>query len=441
MFYALVIAPFSTVGEFNVTDSIFQGNRDGIEIGQNIRHVVISRSEMNYTGLWFGDEEFLEQCSSALKGSAEMVKIEDSVFAHNRACGMNCKGSALYLRTSVYKTRQLPSNNITNEINDQLIYTLVVVKSVFYDNMLENCSLGFSGSEGGAIAVYGLQLWIKIATSIFVRNGACKGAGVYIRLSDRRPISSLLNDPPGNIISSKLIIDRCTFTKNIAEFGGGLMTEVTESFLGTGSTVSTLIYNSSFIRNNASKTGAGTYLKYVNVSIDFGVEVIINMRDTDFRKNINTEKNFIDGKGGGMYVELTFVSLTSNASVKTMVKNCTFTSNTAQYGAGIFTEVDFCSLDFNSSIMSQVIGSTFTNNTAGLGSGISAEVGSCSVVNNSSIILRVTGSTFTNNTADYLGTGIFAEVVSCSVDSNTQITIAPSVDKGRIVIRINIAIC
>ena len=421
MFNALVVAPSSRVGIFNVTKSIFLGNRDGIDIGQGIRHVEISRSEMNYTGSWFNDEQVLEQCSSAFRGIAQIVKVEESVFAHNRASGMNCKGVALYLGTSVYKTLLLPSNNITNKIHNQLIHTIEVVKSVFYANMLENCSLGFSGSVGGAIAVYGLQLWIKIVASNFVQNEACKGAGVYMGLSDRWQISSLPNDPQGHIMSSKLIIDRCTFTENIAEFGGALMAELTESLLGTGSTVSTLIYNSSFIGNNAIKTGAGAYLKLVNVSIDSGVGVIISMRDSDFRKNINTGEKDPDGKGGGMYVELTFVSLTSNASVKTMVKNCTFTSNTAQYGAGIFTEVDFCSLDFNSSIMSQVTGSTFSNNTAWwTGAGISTRVESCSVDSNSYIMSHVTGSTFTNNTAEY-GAGIFAEVWSCSVDSNSSI--------------------
>ncbi len=131
MFYAVIVAPSSRVGIFNVTGSIFLGNRDGIDIGQGIRHVEISRSEMNYTGSWFEDGEVLEQCSSALSGSAQIVKVEDSVFAHNRASGINCKGAALYLRSNVYKTFLLPLNNVTNETQDQLVHTIEVVKSVF----------------------------------------------------------------------------------------------------------------------------------------------------------------------------------------------------------------------------------------------------------------------------------------------------------------------
>ena len=419
MFCALVVAPSSRIGLFNVTDSIFQGNRDGIEIGQNIRHMVISRSEMNYTGSWFGDEEFLEQCSSALKGSAEMVKIEDSVFAHNRASGMNCKGSALYLGTSVYKTRLLPSNNVTNETHDQLIHKLEVVKSVFYDNMLENCSLGFAGGEGGAIAVYGLQLWIKIVASTFVKNKACKGAGVYIGLSDRWPISSLPNDPSGDIVSSRIVIETCTFTENSAEFGGGLMTELTESILGVGSTVSTLIYSSFFITNNASKIGAGAYFKYLNVSIDSVVELTIRMNGTHFRENINPGGKYPHGLGAGIVVSFRFVSI-SNASVKTMVNNCIFISNTAQYGAGILTAVAFCNLHSSSSIMSQVTGSAFANNTAEYwGAGIYTEMKLCSVHSNSSIMSQVVASTFTN-TAER-GAGMFIWIRSCSVDSHSYI--------------------
>ncbi len=418
MYYALVVAPFSTVGVFNVTQSIFLGNRDGIDIGEGIKHVVVSRSEMNYTGSWFEDGEVLEQCSSALRGNAQMVKVEDSVFAHNQASGMNCKGAALYLRTSVYKTLLLPSNNVTNGIHDQQIHTIEILKSVFYDNMLENCSIGFSGSEGGAIAVDGLQLWIKIVASTFVRNEARKGAGLYLGMSDRWPIRSLPNDLPGHIMSSKLIIDRCTFTENIAEFGGALMAELTECILCTGSSVSTLIHNTSFIRNNASHTGAGAYLKYVNVSIDSGVEVIITMSDTDFRKNINTGDNHPAGLGGGIAVQFTSVSI-SNTSVKTMVNNCTFISNRARWGAGILIVVHECSID--SSIVSQVTRSTFTSNTAGLGSGIYTVVRLCFVDSNSFILSQVTGSTFTNNTAEYWGAGIYTVVKSCSVVSNSSI--------------------
>ncbi len=257
--------------------------------------------------------------------------------------------------------------------------------------------------------------------SKFVRNEACKGAGLYLGLSDRQPISSLSNDHSGHIVSSRTIIDTCTFTENIAEFGGGLMAELTESLLGTGSTVSFLVHNSSFVRNNASKTGAGAYLKYTNVFIDSGVEVIINLSDTDFRKNINTGEKHLNGLGGGIAVEFTFVSI-SNASVKTMANNSAFISNRAQCGAGILFMVNECSIDFNSSIVSQVTGSMFTNNKAeSWGAAIYTWLDSCSVGGNSSIMSQVTGSIFTFNTAGEYGAGIYTKVKSCSLDSNSSI--------------------
>ncbi len=426
MFSALVIRS-SNVGIFNITDSIFLGNRDGIDIGQDVRYVMVSRSEMNNTGMWFEDDEALEQCSSAIKGSAQTFRVEDSIFAHNRASGRNCTGAALYVRSNVYEIQGLlPSNNEMYENHNPLIYTIEVVKSVFYANTLKNCSEGLSegfenGGSGGAIAVYGLQLEIRIMASTFTRNEACKGAGFYLGMLNK----GLIENPPkrsaGQILSARISIETCTFIENVAEYGAGLMTELTESILDSGSDISTLIYNSSFLRNNAHCNGAGACLWYLNDSFGSGVAVTIKVSDTDFNENVATGKRPY-GQGGAMSMNFTFVTLLSNASLTAVVNTCTFTSNTAGFGAGISTLVKSCSLDSNSFVMSQVTGSTFTYNTAEYwGAGIFTWVDSCSINSNSLTMSQVSGSSFCNNTAGLKGAGIYTWVSSCSVESYSTI--------------------
>ena len=156
IFSAVVIDSSSFVHVVNVSESRFVSNRDGIDIGQGVQYMVISKSEMSYTGSWSGDAEDITQCNSALKGSVQSLKVEDSVFSHNHASGMNCKGSALFLRGSVNDT------NKTFENGNPLIkiVEVTVLKSSFYDNIVENCSVAPDSESvgGGAVTVYGLQL-------------------------------------------------------------------------------------------------------------------------------------------------------------------------------------------------------------------------------------------------------------------------------------------
>ncbi len=419
MYSALVIAVSSKVGVFNVTDSIFLGNRDGINIGQGVRNMFVRRSGMNNTGSWVGQVH--EQCSSALRGIAESVTIEESIFAHNQAYGMNCKGAALYLSVLVVEIPLLLSNNEALEKRVPLIQTIEIANSVFYGNEVKNCSVGpdFENIGDGAVAIYGQNYLIKIVDSTFIINKACKGAGLYINLSNRWPTSYSQNT---HIMSSRIIIDTCIFNGNIANFGGGMMTEFTDSILDTGSSISTLIYNSSFIKNSASKTGAGAYLKYLNSSIGPGVHIKIKFSHTFFKGNINRGEH-PDGGGGGFAVEFMLVSLISNASVKRMVNNCTFISNIAYSGSGIYTLVDSCFIQSNSSMILKTTGSSFTSNMVEhAGAGIYTLVNFCSVESNSSIISQVSGSSFSNNTSDDVAAGICTYVKSsCSVQHNSFI--------------------
>ena len=98
---------------------------------------------------------------------------------------------------------------------------------------------------------------------------------------------------------------------SMEEYGGGLLAHFRESTLETGSTLSTQIYNCLFHRNNAGKTGAGAYLHYFHISLNPGVEVIIEFSKTHFKENVcNTSQ----GRGGGMYVTLTRLYILSNRS-------------------------------------------------------------------------------------------------------------------------------
>ncbi len=420
--YSAMVIQASGVDVFNVTDSIFLGNRDGIDFGQGVRHTLISGSQMNSTGVWSGGGQL--QCHSALKGCPKHFKVADTTFAHNQASGMNCKAAAIFLMSNNHNIPLLLSNNEMFEKGDATIYPIKVEKSVFYGNTIKNCSvheLEHFENGGGAIAVFGLQLGVKIVASIFIRNEAGKGAGLYIGLSGRGFHDDSQTYAPGLIGSSKILIDTCIFNENIAMFGGGLMTEFKDSTLETDSTLSTLIHNSSFIRNNASYRGAGACLHYSSVYLYHGAAVIIKFSHIHFERNtfFNTKWS---GNGGGMSVEFISLFLMFRASVKTLVTNCSFISNTAAVGAGTSVYMESSSVNSSSSFLVQIAGSTFTSNIADYhGAGTNTELKSCSIDSNSSIVLQTVGSTFTSNIGTLVGAGMGIAVKSCTVHSKSLI--------------------
>ncbi len=387
MFFALV-SQSSRVDMFNVSDCIFLGNRDGIDIGEGVRYMLVSGSQMNNTGSWFGGDDV--HCSSAVKGSAQTIIVENSVFAHNQASGKECKGAALSLRHNSQAVHLLESNN-------------------------EN-------SENGVVTSYDAKLLIQIVASTFLRNKVYKGAGLYLSMSDKQLSNYSQNRSNGQVLSSRIVIEMSAFTQNVAEFGGGLMTELTESTLDNGGHISTLIYNSIFSRNSAIFKGAGVHLNYFNVSIQDAATINIQICNTDFKENNSTD--FWDGQGGGISIEFTSLTLMSSVAVKTTVNNCSFISNTAWwYGGGICTEVSQCSVHGNSSIILQTTRSIFTSNTAKSGAAIKADILYCSVASKSSITLPTIGSTFSSNIAKEGGAGIEIEMYRCTVYSHSSITL------------------
>ncbi len=438
LFSALVIWS-SSVGIFNVTDSVFLDNRDGIDFGQAVRYMVVNRSEMNSTGSWFVNGDSLEQCSSALKGTVQNFKVEDSVFAHNHAYGVHCTGSAISLRSNIYSMLLLEESKDQKFEQENLpIQMIDIAKSVFYENAVENCSVRFGkrGREvyhyedyvnngGAAISVYGAHLVLQIVASSFVRNEACKGAGLYVGISDRWLRGYSKNSAASQVMSSRIIIDMCMFNENIADFGGGLMTEFSESKLDSGSSMSTLINNSSFYRNNATYRGAGAHVNYFNVSINNEAIITIKFSNTDFKDNIVNRrrwKNVGRGKIGGGGISMWFESmfLMFSASIQVMVYNCSFTSNKASTrGAGISTWLETCSVHSKSSIQVLVYNCSFTSNKALGGAGIATQMETCSAHSRSAIMLKVTSSIFKSNTAK-TGAGIDSGLESCSADSDSS---------------------
>ncbi len=422
MFSAVVIDSSAIVDKVIVSESKFVSNRDGIDIGHGVRYMVVSKSDMNNTGSWLGDGEDFTQCHSALKGSAQSLKVEDSVFAHNHASGMNCKGLALFLRSNVNDIPPL----VSFETRKPMIQTVevTILKSLFYDNVVENCSVApeFENIGGGAVTFYGLLLSLKIADSTFVRNEACKGAGLYVGISDSWHIGFSQNEPLGQVVSLEIIIDTCTFNENIAEFGGGLMTELTESKLDTGSKLSLLVYNSLFNRNKVNHGGAGICVHYSNVSLDRAVTILIKVSDTSFKEN--TAEN-MEARGAGMSTNFTSLSLLSFAMVKTVLNNCTFGSNIAEDGAGISTNINTCSLGPYTVLIFEITYSTYTSNTVyGYGAGIYIFMHSCLLYPASYLVFQITDSSFTSNRAwKWSGAGVSASMDSCSLHAYSYLTL------------------
>ncbi len=128
------------------------------------------------------------------------------------------------------------------------------------------------------------------------------------------------------------------------------------------------------------------------------------------------------GKWGGSFywrgasIRENTVFLLSNSSVRTMVNNYTFTSNTAIRGAGTYTIIFSCSLDPNSSLILQTFDTSLTSNTAGYGTaGIHTTMHSCSLHPYSSLTLEASNTVFTSNVAGAYGAAIHTYVYSCSL--------------------------
>ncbi len=189
MVSSLLIDSSSCVGSLNVTRCRFVRNRDGIDIVQGVNHVILSSSEFNETGPRM--EEVYgshEKCSSALKGSPQTLIVQECVFIKNQGVGDHCKGPALDLKAGSKFHKMLPIRSIHTNVNkseDKIVWpSIEIIQSMFLDNKV--LQLGDHKSEehnsGGAVAILGRFMSVRIRDSLFQENKAFIGAGLYISL-------------------------------------------------------------------------------------------------------------------------------------------------------------------------------------------------------------------------------------------------------------------
>ena len=408
MISAMVISSSSSIGIFNITDSILLGNRDGIDVGEGVRYMMVFRSEMNNTGSWLGDWEDDEQCNSALKGNIQILKVESSVFAHNYASGVYCRGAALYIRSEAYwSSPLLSSNNHTLEAENPRIPTTELRNSMFYDNVVDNCSVGrgIENMGGGAVTIYGGQFSLKIAESTFGRNAACKGAGIYIGIS-----KILVGMSKAHFLSTRIIIQSCIFNENVAEYGAGMVTELQATTLNTGAGLYTLISNSLFSKNNVSQIGACISLYFFNVSVRSGVTLKISVFNNTFTLNHAIY-------GTGMYMHMYSCSFHANSIIELHTSYSMFTSNRE---TAIYSRKMSCIFYPNSSLTLQISYSIFTSNRANNAAGISWDVNLCSFHLKSVLSFLIYNCSFFSNSARSTGGGIQAWVWSCTFYPNAS---------------------
>jgi parallel beta-helix repeat protein/predicted outer membrane repeat protein len=196
-------------------------------------------------------------------------------------------------------------------------------------------------------------------------------------------------------------INKCTFSRNWAVFGGGMHNSDSRPTLN----------NCIFNENLASRGGGAIY----NLEYDYGCSPTFN--------NCTFTSNSSSRRGGGLY---------NGEDSKPKLNNCTFSTNSADYGGAVYNWEDSkptlnnCTFSTNSAtyggaiyndeIKSTLDNCTFSTNSAEYGGGI---------YNGEGTVLTLTKCTFTGNTAGESGGGIYnyedAEptLIKCTFTSNS----------------------
>ena len=356
----LVIGSSSDLGVLHVTESMFVSNRDGIDIGQGVRHAIVSSSEFNNTDPWFGKAfDYLEHCSSALKGSVQTLVVWDCVFANNRGSGKNCKGAALHLKASFRELPLLGSGNANINMSEQEIFrpSIRIVKSVFWGNRVSahnNVYYLEVQNAGGAVAILGWTMLVKFEDCLFEGNEAFEGGGLYVGLTGDLQKNNAYNS---QLSPFTLIIQKCIFNSNIANNGGGFKLDLRHKTVTHNASIQALIVDSSFSRNTAN-TGAGSYFSYSNISLNSFTSVMTKFYNSGFYDNSG------DIRVGGLYLEYGLcnyypcpvsILLMPHALVRTEIHNCSFRSNKAYYYGALYVWVRSISLRPYSSLDLQLI--------------------------------------------------------------------------------------
>jgi predicted outer membrane repeat protein len=209
--------------------------------------------------------------------------------------------------------------------------------------------------NGGAIDNLGSGL-LSVANDIFYGNSASGGFGGAIASGE--------GTNPG-----QLVVSNCTFTDNLAEYGGAIASGVQQT------NANTVVINGGSVFSGNTATVDGGAID----SADFGTGSLTDDGST-YTQNSADDGGAIDsGDFGGSG------SLSETAS--------TFTNNASEDNGGAIDLGDDQGMDGSSGTPDTVAGSTFSGNTA------SADGGAIDGGDDGSTTLVVSGDTFSGNSA------------------------------------------
>ena len=295
-----------------------------------------------------------------------MVNITNSVFADN---GKDTDARLIYV-----------------SFNSPAVGTVNVADSIFYNNTMANA---------GPV-VYGEKFNVNIDNSVFYGNKNVKA-------------------PDGGAVKGDgtISIKNSYFVNNTAATATGTSGRGGAVYFNKGS--GHTIENAKFEGNTAGSQGGAIYLYYTAEGN--------YIKDSEFIGNTSTNSNggalalgggylrtidnvLFDGntsgnKGGGLYVEeLWPVPAVTKAL---LVKDTTFSNNTAKLGGGMYFSADF---DNDDKFTARIVDTDFTSNTATKGGGLYVINGDAAIISDTKDVV-FSGNTATDSTLSNAGDDIY----------------------------------
>ncbi len=140
LFSALTVDSITNVTTFEMYDSIFYKNMDGIDLDQGVIYIIIARCIFEETRPWNPVEE--PCCSVAVKATSFSIQVSDSSFRQNRAVGKYCNGSALSLAATKHEKATWTFNTVvSNQHLSQLNPMIKIESTTFFENAVVDCYL------------------------------------------------------------------------------------------------------------------------------------------------------------------------------------------------------------------------------------------------------------------------------------------------------------
>ena len=331
------------------------------------------------------------------------ITFINSTFVNNKAVS---HGGGLYLE---YYAAVIPvsirQNNYINNIAGKMgggLYILYVKNTnINTFHLMTTAVMTTTVSAKVTKCMYKyLYMCIVIAGSNFTNNNAIQGGGLYMDVAY------------GDIMSTMTtIISNSVFISNEAtKHGGGLY--VKDIYIG-----SLIITNSMFISNMAANYGGGLYM-YIH-----GYNKMIDAKNITMTNSKFANNNA--GYGGGLYIILVSINNIIESNKNITISNSIFTNDTSTtYGGGLYikyTAKDYDAHKYNEHNLHSsyhafyhtnnqqsfkssgifITNSTITSNNGKIGAGMYI---SCSFINT---YTNITDSTFTSNNATVTGGGLY----------------------------------